>query len=676
MMPILRSSALLAFLSAILCIFILGAYALGELQFQPVNPGELKMTSEPLAPGAPAIVLFREVNRNDYGRNGHGGAQVSAYNSIERLEEHYTRIKILTAEGRKFADVEIPIVGEHGVSITGINARTIRPDGSIVNFDGKVFDKTVYKRKGLKYQAKTFTLSDVQVGSVIEYYYTINFAGGWLFHTMWDVSDELFQREAKFSLIPFQAGYTQVFMRRSEHLPPGMPGPTVGPDGTVRLDVHNVPAFQAEDFMPPENEYRSRVDFIYSAESPEADVNKFWQKIGKKRNGELESFAGKPAAAAPAASLIISSADSPEAKLQKLYAKVQQLRNTSYEVQKTEEEKKHENEKDLANANEVLKRGYGTADQLNWVYLDLLRAAGFEAYGVAVSDRSTTLFNPQRMNAHELDQTAVLVKVNGKDLYLDPGAAFAPFGFLKWEETGVQGLRLDRNGGTWIQTAVPDSSLSQVQRKGDLKLSENGDLEGKLSVTYTGLEGLRRRVEERNEDEVARKKYLEDEVKQYLVTAAEVKLLNTPEWSNSSVPLVAEFSIKIPGWMVRGGQMAFASIGMFGAPEKHLFDHSERVYPIYFDFPSQKVDDIAIDLPAGWRVSGFPQAQNFDYHVVAYSVAAENNNGKLHLHRKLEVNIVSLDPKYYGPLRSFFQGVKSGDDERVVLQMGTERSSR
>jgi len=199
-----RLSGLLAFLSTILCLFVLRPYALAAVQFQPVNPDELKMTSEPLAPGAPAIILYREVNRNDFGRNSHGGIQVSAYNSIERQEENYRRIKILTEEGRKFADVEIPLLGAHGASITGIHARTIRPDGSIVNFDGKVFEKTVYKRKGLKYQAEAFTLSDVQVGSIIEYYYTVNFGGGWLWGSRWDVSDELFQRDAKFSLIPFQ----------------------------------------------------------------------------------------------------------------------------------------------------------------------------------------------------------------------------------------------------------------------------------------------------------------------------------------------------------------------------------------------------------------------------------------------------------------------------------------
>ena len=34
----------------------------------PVTQAELKMTSEPLAPGAPAIILYRQVDRDDNGR--------------------------------------------------------------------------------------------------------------------------------------------------------------------------------------------------------------------------------------------------------------------------------------------------------------------------------------------------------------------------------------------------------------------------------------------------------------------------------------------------------------------------------------------------------------------------------------------------------------------------------
>jgi hypothetical protein len=77
------------------------------------------------------------------------------------------------------------------------------------------------------------------------------------------------------------------------------------------------------------------------------------------------------------------------------------------------------------------------------------------------------------------DANVVLVKVDGKDLYCDPGAAFTPFGLLEWTETGVEGLRLDKNGGTWVRTTLPESSASSIERNADLTLSETGTLEGK-----------------------------------------------------------------------------------------------------------------------------------------------------------------------------------------------------
>jgi hypothetical protein len=104
------------------------------------------MTSVPEAPGAPAVYLYRQVDRDDNTHTPH--------------EYNYARIKILTEEGRKYADVEIPFFKEEG-NIHNIKARTVRPDGSIVNFEGKAFDKTIVKAKGLKFLAKTFTLPDV-----------------------------------------------------------------------------------------------------------------------------------------------------------------------------------------------------------------------------------------------------------------------------------------------------------------------------------------------------------------------------------------------------------------------------------------------------------------------------------------------------------------------------------
>ena len=103
------------------------------------------MTSEPKAPGAPAVILFREVDRDD-----------TDYGS---KEDNYVRIKILTEEGRKYADIEIPYLKD-AENIVNLKARSIRPDGTIANFEGKPFDKTIVKARGLKYQAKTLTLPE------------------------------------------------------------------------------------------------------------------------------------------------------------------------------------------------------------------------------------------------------------------------------------------------------------------------------------------------------------------------------------------------------------------------------------------------------------------------------------------------------------------------------------
>lgn len=654
----------LTFISLLLCLqgSLLCPKPARASGFQPPSPDELKMTEESLAPGAPAIILYREVERDDSGNTAH--------------ENDYFRIKILKEEGRKYADIEIPFYKENGNKIVNVHGRTIRPDGSAVNFDGSVVEKSIVKAKGLRYMAKTFALPDVEVGSIIEYYYTLELSEDFVYDSHWILSQDLFTKHAKFSLKPYSSEYSDLKIRWSwQMLPAGTDPPKMGPDHIVRLEASNIPAFQTEDYMPPENELKARVDFIYTDEAFQKDPNQFWKNHGKKLNGSVESFVGKKKAMEEAVAQIVAPADTPELKLQKIYARVQTLRNTSYEVEKTQQEQKREKEKDPANVEEVWKRGYGNGVQLTWLFLGLVRAAGFDASGVLVSDRRNFFFNPNLMDPNKLNTNVVLIKLNGKDIFCDPGAAFTPFGMLVWPETGVTGLKLDKDGGTWIQTPLPDSSASQISRSANLTLSESGDLDGKLTVTFTGLEALRRRNEERNEDEADRKKFLEGEAKAYIPAATELELTNKPDWSSSSPALVTEFKLRIPGWVSGAGHRAFLPLGIFSANEKNIFEHEARVHPIYFEFPSQEIDDVTITLPLGWEVGSVPAAVDQDAKVVRYALKADNEKGNLHIQRQLNLNLMLVDTKYYSALRNFFQFVRTGDEEQVVLQPIKSRAS-
>ncbi len=628
--------------------------------FPPVPQSELKMTGEPKAPGAPAVILYRQVDRDD-----------SIRGTVH--ENNYYRIKILTEEGRKNADIEIPFVRGQDY-VVRIQARTTKPDGSTVEFNGNVVDKLLVKARGLKVLARTFTLPAVEPGCVIEYSYTLDLEH--IYDSHWILSEGLYTKAARFSLKPFKSDYMPINLRWSWHnLPPGSE-PKEGPDRVIRMETADIAAFQTEDFMPPQDELKSRVDFIYEAELPERDPNAFWKRIGKKRNEALESFVGKRRAMEQAVSQIVAANDLPEVKLRKIYDRVQQLRNTSYESSKTEQEAKRDKEKPIENVEELWKRGYGDGVQLTWLYLALARAAGFEAYGCWVSDRHNYFFTPNTMESGKLDANVVLVKVNGKDVYFDPGGAFTPYGMLTWSETGVQGLRLDKDGGSWIVTTLPYSTESQMDRRAKLTLSESGDLDGKLTVTYTGLEAMYRRLEMRHSDEVERKKFLEDDVKEQIPSAAEVELKNQPDWSNVETPLVAEFDLKVPGWAAAAGKRTILPAGLFSGGEKGLFDHANRIYPIYFQYPYEKLDDIAIELPGGWQASSLPQPQTRDGHVVAYNLNVESDKKLLHITRKMTFDFLLLDVKYYASLRNFFQVVRNGDEAQIVLQSGTTTASK
>jgi hypothetical protein len=626
-------------------------------QWLPVTAEELQMTDEPRAPKAPAILLYRQVDRDDNAPS----------------ERDYFRIKILTEEGRQYGNVEI-VFDNNRETIHDIEARVIRPDGAIVNFDGTVYDKQIAEGHGLKLRAKAFALPDVEVGSIIEYRYTQQLTYGTVFNSQWILSETLFTKDAKFSLLP----HRRFLLRYS--WPLGLPQGTSIPTGTggvIRLAAHDVPAFVKEDHEPPDSELKYRVDLIYVPHGDEeTDPTRFWKKFGKARFISVDDFLDQRRVMGKAVAQIVAPDDSPEVKLRKLYARVQELHNLSFGPNKSEQEKDREHQRDAKDVADVWQRGYGTGPQITWLFLGLARAAGFQADPVLVSNRDEFFFDPQVMNTAQLNTNVALVAVGGKELYLDPGAAFTPFGLLPWGKTGVRGLRLDKDGGQWIETPLPAPSISRIEHKADLRLTPSGALMGRVTITYTGLEARACRLQERNEDATHRNQYLENLLKTDVPSEIDAALVNTPDWGSSESPFVAEYDVAIPDWATVTAQRALMAVGLFTGRFKHLFEHAVRVHPVYFSFPFESVDDVRIALPAAWQVTSLPKAHDTNIGILAYQSAVINVDGTLQLKRDLISSVTLVDAQYYDWLRDFFQSMRTGDSEQLILSAGAPPALR
>src|SRR5437660_6263708 len=116
-------------------------------------------------------------------------------------------------------------------------------------------------------------------------------------------------------------------------------------------------------------------------------------------------------------------------------------------------------------------------------------------------------------------------------------------------------------------------------------------------------------------------------------------------------------------------------VSIFTEAEKGVFEHANRVQPIYFEYPHEKADDVTIELPPGWQVSSVPPPQDRNGKVMVYSLKVEQSPGTLRLTRKLTIDVLLVQQKYYTALRNFFQAVRTSDGIQVVLQPGEIHAS-
>jgi hypothetical protein len=618
--------------------------------WQPIDPADLALKDNPKAPGADAMILYRN----------------SMIDARESSDLEYLRIKIFTQAGAKWADVEIPFIKGFD-DIKDIRARTIRPDGTIVNFDAKPFEKTVVKVSGLKYLAKTFTLPDVQPGCLIEYQYKDQYDARLYFNNKWTVQGELFTRLARFAIKPGQVG-AQLYYR-SFHLPSNIV-PQLQSNGWYALEVRDLPGIEEEAYMPPEKSIQARIEFYYRSPSdPQKETaDQFWKRIGKSWNESVDHYVDKKSVLAADVSHTISPDDPPETKLRKIYARVQQIRNLTMEDSKTEKEEKTEKLKLNVSVEDVLKHGYGGSRQINYTFIGLLRAAGFDADAIFIAPRNGDSFRPEIADTDQLDTDLVWTHAGTKDYFLDPGARFYAFGSLPWYESSTKGIRVSKEGAMLVQTPDLPSLDSTIVRHVDVAMDDEGSVSGKLLVDFTGLEGAARRHDDRDEDEAGRKKSLQDEIKGWLPGESTFEVTTIANWDNIDEPLHVEGTVKVPGVGTSAGRRMLVPAELFQASQAKAFQSQKRVNPIYFSHAFEELDDLKLSLPSGFKPESVPPAAAVKPGPVSYEIAVDSKGDQVEVKRHLVINAIAFPATSYPAFRTFFNSVKTDDDAQIVLQ--------
>jgi len=453
-----------------------------DAQFQAPTKEELEMTSDPLAPGAPAVYLYREEREDD----------------PHHFRSVYARIKVLTEAGKEAATVSVvyhknfmfyaggdnssrmangfatswdaPDISHAGedtridtnatgghAEVSAIEGRVIHADGTVIPLTGTPADLLKVKNGNDQLNQMTFTLPGAEVGSIIEYRYQVRY-DRFQSAPEWQVQQPYFVHKAHYVFIPAEQfapnrnlggssggvsdasiigahGEVMTDVRSADVLPPGK---VVKQDGLGNwfVDLTDIPAIPHELYAPPMAAQIYQVDFFYTF-TP--DAKEFWQKEMALWMKDINDYTAPTSLIKSTAEEATAGATSPLDKAKRLYALVEKLENRDFAGNGSPFVATDFVPRGSVEG--VLEKKSGNGEELALLYLSLARAAGLDARPERITSRNRSAFNAQMQDTSQLDAVVIGLTIDGKEVVVDPGQKMAPFSTLHWAHAGAGGLR-------------------------------------------------------------------------------------------------------------------------------------------------------------------------------------------------------------------------------------------
>ena len=555
----------------------------GAPVWRPITPEELRMTTPKVEPEADAEALFWEVWIDDK-------KLLSVY------YEHYVRVKIFTKSGQeKFSKFDIPFV--KGKKIENIAARVIRPDGTITVLDPKdIFEREIVKAGKIKVKAKSFAIPGIEPGVIVEYKYRETFKdstanGVRLF----------FQRDIPVQSIAYHirppGGYKPI--PRFFNMPdtPFIEDPAE--KGFFVASIKDVPAYQPEPNMPPEDEVKRWAFLSYT------EKTSVWPWVHGRFSPLLQEYAKPTKLIKAKASELTAGANNDEAKLRNIYDYVRTaVKNIDFDRLGTDDERE---DIKFDHAEDALKKGMGNSAYIQLLFASLAKAAGYEPWIVLSGDRREAFFSPEKYPySNFIRPSAIAIKVGSEWKYFCPAIPYVPFGLTPWNDEGLIAMLVGENSFIWHKVPISVPGRSPASRTADLSLAADGTLEGKVKLEFSGHQAISRRRDLYLDSDAKRKESIEAELKQRISTA-EITGIMVENFDDPEKPLIYSLNIRIPNYAQRTGQRIFFQPGFFEFGASPVFSASTRRHNIHFSYPWSEIDEISIKLPAGFDLDNAEQ---------------------------------------------------------------------
>ena len=643
--------------------------------WKPVSPELLALKTPKVDPAADAEAIFWEVTVDDFEQGNYANHRV----------QNYLRMKLYNKRAiDKYGTVEIPYFNELRMTIASISARTIKPDGTIIDLkQNQIFDSTVQKTGKKKVQIKKFAFPGMEEGAIVEYQWT-------------EVFTEFLARYVKLVMqreIP--VWNTTYYVKPLSH--PGFSGRmhsypfnfTASPWKPVQGDarrtnfvmtsLENIPALKREPYMPHEDDVQAWMLLYYTEDQVErvGRMDKYWKTIGGRSYDSFKKQVKVSNEIRQTSAEITKDETGVANKASVLCNWVQaNILNVGYNSEGMTNEKRMEFFKKPdrnQNAVDTFKNRIGTSEDILALFAAMLQSIGIEPLLLRASSANGALFRVDLPDPYLLRNRLIAVKDGDKTTYYNPTVPYLRPGMADYDEQGQAALLADNKDSQLVMIPPSPPLDSRLDRKAKLRLDEEGTVTGTVSMLYSGHLAVQEKLDLQSMADAEREESVKKDMEKRF-PGAQISNVKIENANKVGTLLKVSFDLTLENFGQKTGKRMFFQPGFFHIGEMPKLPEAKRVHNLAFPFAYQENDEVEIEFPDAMELENAEMPGKINLGKIgAYSHMASVFKNKPGIVAKRELSwgangMIYFDAKYYPQIKEAWDALHKSDTHSLTLR--------
>lgn len=576
----------------------------------------------------------------------------------------YKRIRIFKEEGRQYADVQVPIM-DSDCEVLEIKGRVILKDDKVIDLtDDHIFKKYVLESDDHEIEQTFFYLPGVTSDCIIEYYIEyemdnpypfwffkkdnyLNYGElSWKFYTGRGISNMLYDILRK-SLVPNFVIINNIEELKIDKIKDG--------DEVVELllTVDSIPPFKMEDNIISPNALKSQVICFYQ-NAKESDI--YWIGQSREIKERFREERGDNKKLAELKKLVPDSLNT-NAKIEYTYNWIlENMTNTD----NISDDKKYE---DNPNLDSLINKRYGTSNDINNLFCQLLNELGIEAYPVFAISRNKNLFHPSaKYWQFDYQFTAIKRSSNAFDYY-DLSDKNIPKGCLDYQFEGTYAYIIGCLPLTEIYIPPSNETFNSQMFYDNIEVSEDLKMKSSFQAKFTGhfAAQVNNELDELSESNKSLNSFFEDDL-----SIISVDTLYITDKNSKTVTIKG--TLEYGDHLYNSGDFIVLNPFNFVGVYENIKPVTLREHPLQFDFPYNQKQVMQISLPNNIKIYKTPEKFVFKNPIGECLMSITQINEHLFsVTYSFTLKQSIIEPKYYSDLVKLMEARNSILSKIILL---------